>query len=98
MDADKPVPNKLFVHISHNDFLELMEVMLRVEYPCRPSWCPTCSIFGHNIHNCSVLFAAQVKKIKELNEAKKTSTKKDDFVRVQKKGKGKVENQLGNFK
>lgn len=98
VDANKPLPDKLFVHIPHDDFLEPMEVVLRVDYPWRPSWCPTCSLSGHNVHNCPVVRAAQEKKYQENKEDKKGFNDKDDFTRVQRKGKGKMGSQIDNQK
>lgn len=90
VDVDNPLPDELFIHIPHEDFLEPVEVAPRVEYPWHPSWCDVCSIFGHNIHNCPVIADIQEKKLKEDSEAKKREQEKDDFITMQRKCKEKM--------
>lgn len=71
-------------------------MILRVDYPWRPSWCPTCVISGHNIHNCPLPSVAQKTKSQEIVQ-EAAMTEKDDFIQVQKKGKGRMRNHWDNL-
>ncbi|XP_063940247.1 uncharacterized protein LOC135149184 [Daucus carota subsp. sativus] len=90
VDANKQLPETLYVHIPSDDFMEPVEVSLRVEYPWRPSWCSHCSMFGHSVHDCLILAAIQVAADKEGIVKKARNGESEDFIKVQRKVKAKI--------
>lgn len=104
VEANKELPDQLFVVIPNEEGKEPVEVSLRVEYPWRPTWCSHCSIFGHSNRVCSALIKKQAEEKKlviENNSKPKDDEQEEGFIVVQRKGKGKMEvaeNSSRNFK
>lgn len=94
VDARKPLPENLYVHIPSDDGREPVEVCLRVEYPWRPTWCTQCVKFGHSVHVCPVLAGLrEIEQAKVAEESKVGDGVKDPdagFKVIQQKGKEKV--------
>lgn len=90
VDANKPLPDQVFVVIPKEEDRDEMEVRVRLEYPWRPSWCPTCSIFGHSVHICPISNAGHEKKGRDELVGKSATQEMGGFVEVHRKGKNKV--------
>ncbi|KAL8119637.1 hypothetical protein AgCh_016953 [Apium graveolens] len=91
VDAMNPLPDSLFVLIPHEDGRDPVEVILKVEYPWRPSWCTKCKKFGHSLHGCPVLAVERdLEQLKVRDSSKgvnKVSDQEAGFTVVQRKGK-----------
>lgn len=103
VDAKTELPEILHLHIPSDDFSEPLEVILRVEYPWRPSWCPTCVTFGHIGYKCPVLRTNQEKILRDSEITERAVGENEDYQIVHQKGKeimgsnnGRGQ-QVGNF-
>ncbi|KAK1381256.1 hypothetical protein POM88_028000 [Heracleum sosnowskyi] len=91
VDAKKLLPDELYVFIPNEDGRDPLEVVVRVEYPWRPSWCANCLIFDHNVHGCPIMVAKWEKEMREeLEVKKKGEQEREEFTVVQRKGKEKM--------
>lgn len=92
VEANCPLPEELVLRIPSEDFLEPMEVKLRVVYPWRPSWCSTCLAFGHNVVRCPVVEGMKSKGEVRIDKEKLAEAKENEegFQVVKRRGKEKV--------
>lgn len=92
VDAKSPLPEELLLRVPNEDFLEPMEVKMRVVYPWKPSWCPTCNSFGHSLARCPKMECNQdkVEIVRGQGKIVIPEESEEGFQVVHKKGKERV--------
>lgn len=98
VDARTELPEELLLHVPSEEFLEPLEVMLRLEYPWRPSWCSSCVTFGHAMFKCPVLGRQQQEPNTGSNIARNPGGENEEFQTVKWKGKDKMGTNNGYVK
>lgn len=91
VDAKYPLSEELILRIPSENFMEPMEVKLRVLYPWRPSWCSTCNKFGHDIAQCPQSVKIRVEEVvtKTNFQEQKDVSNEEGFQLVHCRGKEK---------